>query len=187
MSDIETTSTSPSRSVHGRSMKSAIGTLAISLALIAPAAAAGCVVYLFRGPLQDLSSATSDPFDDAKAKVKLVSGSASSRVSLEVRGIDPATAGMRYGAHLHVGTCEAGNGAAALGHYNVSTAVPAVINAQTEVWLDFTVTPSGVGRSVARVPFVPVAGERSVVIHALPTDPVTGAAGARLACLPVVW
>jgi len=187
MSDIDTTTSNASPLKGSRSIRSLLGAIAVSLALVAPAAAAGCVTYLFRGHLQDLSSTTTDPFDGAKAKVKLQTGTNASRVSLEVRGIDPATAGTLYGAHLHIGPCEGGNGAAALGHYNVSTSVPPVISAQTEVWLDFTVSGHGVGRSVARVPFVPVAGQRSVVIHALPTDPVTGAAGARLACLPVVW
>jgi hypothetical protein len=36
------------------------------------------------------------------------------------------------------------------------------------------------------VPFVPVPGERAVVVHAEETAP-NGTAGARLVCLPVVW
>lgn len=96
---------------------------------------------------------------------------------------------MTYGAHLHVGPCVAGDGAAAGPHSNQSVVdgvVPQVVDATTEVWLDFTVRPNGSARSVAVVPFVPTSGTRSIVIHAMPTDPA-GAAGARLACLPVVW
>ena len=167
-------------------MRLAVAAVAGSLILMTPAAAAVWATYLFRGPLQDLS-ATSALFDGARAKVLLQTSSDSSRVVLAVKGIDPTLAGNRYGAHLHIGPCVAGNAAAAMGHYNVSTADPVVISAQTEVWLDFTVDTDGEGRAVARVPFVPVAAARSVVVHALQTAPVTGIAGPRLACLPVEW
>ncbi len=153
------------------------------LMLLTPAAAAAVSAYLFRGPVQDLS-AVADPFGDARAQVHLATGDDSSRVALIVQGIDRSAAGNTYGAHLNVGPCVEGNGAAALGHYNVP---PGVINPQNEVWLDFTVNPGGVGRSATTVPFVPAPGTRSVVIHEAPTNPVTGAAGARLACLSVVW
>ena len=94
------------------------------------------------------------------------------RFHLRVKGIDPAVAGTEYGAHLHVGPCVQGNGAAALGHYNASTATPPVVSNQTEVWLDFEVTDGGTGAGDALVPFVPVPGERSVVIHAEATAPI---------------
>ena len=71
-------------------------------------------------------------------------------------------------------------------HYNVSTATPPVVSDQTEVWLDFTVTTDGTGAGDASVPFVPVPGDRAVVVHAEETAP-NGTAGARLVCLPVVW
>ena len=107
---------------------------------------------------------------------------------LRVRGIDGAD-GETFGAHLHAGPCVAGNGAAALGHYNtdvIAGVVPAEVSEETEVWLDLTVD-DGAGTATASVPFVPLPGERSVVVHALATDHHTGAAGPRLACLPVVW
>jgi hypothetical protein len=103
------------------------------------------------------------------------------RVHLIVRGLDRNAAGMAFGAHVHIGPCVEGDGAAAGPHYN-SGGPP---SPDTEVWLDFTVTNggSGIGRTV--VPFlIPPGGAASVVIHAMPTDP-TGAAGARQACLPV--
>lgn len=143
-------------------------------------------VERFHGPLQDLSPSTEDPLDGARARVVIRDKADGSRFRLVVRGIDRGAAGTEYGAHLHAGPCIAGDPAAALGHYNVSTAVPPVVSAETEVWLDFTVNHRGVGRSSARVPFDAVPGERSVVIHAEATDE-TGAAGPRLACLPVVW
>ncbi len=54
------------------------------------------------------------------------------------------------------------------------------------MWLDITVE-DGAATATASVPFVPVPGTRSVVVHAMETDHHTGGAGARLACLPVVW
>ena len=51
---------------------------------------------------------------------------------------------------------------------------------------DFAVD-DGAGTATASVPFIPLPGDRSVVIHALATDHHTGLAGARLACLPVQW
>ena len=105
---------------------------------------------------------------------------------LRVKGIDPAVAGHSYGAHLHVGPCVAGDGAAAGPHYNVSTNTPPLVSDQTEVWLDFTATAGGTGAADTTVPFLPASGARSVVIHAEPTAP-NGTAGARLVCLPVVW
>jgi Cu/Zn superoxide dismutase len=81
------------------------------------------------------------------------------------------------------------NGPAAGPHYNESTVngvVPPVVNDQTEVWLDVTVGAAGSAVAVARVPFVPVPGNRAVVLHAMQTDE-HGTAGARIACLPVSW
>jgi Cu-Zn family superoxide dismutase len=53
------------------------------------------------------------------------------------------------------------------------------------VWLDFRVFGNGHAFALADVPFViPSGGAMSIVIHAMPTDPM-GVAGARLACLPV--
>jgi Cu/Zn superoxide dismutase len=105
---------------------------------------------------------------------------------LRVKGIDPAAAGHVYGAHLHVGPCVAGDGAAAGPHYNASTTTPPVVSDQTEVWLDFTATADGTGAADTTVPFLPTPGTRSVVIHAESTAP-NGTAGPRLVCLPVVW
>ncbi len=156
--------------------------LAAGVAGAAPAAPA----EVFRGDLVDLSASTADPFGAASAHLVMTPTANGTLFHLRVKGIDPAVAGIDYGAHLHVGPCVAGNGAAAGPHYNVSTATPPVVNNQTEVWLDFEVTEDGTGAGDTTVPFLPVPGARAVVIHAEPTSP-TGAAGARLVCLPVVW
>jgi Cu/Zn superoxide dismutase len=160
----------------------ASATLAAAAAAPAPAAPA----EVFRGDLVDLSSATADPFGEATAHLVMTPNAHGTLFHLRIKDIDPAAAGEEYGAHLHVGPCVEGNGAAAGPHYNVSTAVPPVVSDQTEVWLDFTVTSEGTGASDTTVPFVPLPGDRAVVIHAEPTAP-NGTAGARLVCLPVAW
>ena len=96
---------------------------------------------------------------------------------LRVKGIDIAHAGQAYGAHLHVGPCVEGTAPRPV-HYNASTTTPPVVSDQTEVWLDFTVADDGTGAGDALVPFVPMPGERAVVIHAEATAP-NGTAGPR--------
>jgi superoxide dismutase, Cu-Zn family len=135
------------------------------------------------GPLVDLQPATTGPFDGASAAVRITATRHGSHAVLRVRGISGAE-GQTFGAHLHAGPCVAGAPAAALGHYNVDPLGRAT--PQTEVWLDFTVDDER-GSASASVPFVPLPGTRSVVIHAEGTDPATGTAGPRQACLPVVW
>ena len=153
-----------------------------------PALAHGGPVVRSAGPLSDLQPATAGPFDGASAAVQVVASAHGSHAVLRVRGIEGAD-GQTFGAHLHSGPCVAGDPAAALGHYNtdvIAGVVPPEISEDTEVWLDFTVD-DGAGTATASVPFVPLPGTRSVVIHAAATDHHTGTAGARLACLPVVW
>ena len=141
------------------------------------------------GPLGDYATTVAGPFDDAYATATIHRRSRSSTVTFDVRGIDRSAVGTSYGAHLHVGPCVPDNGAAALGHYNTDVLAgrtPPRVDRTTEVWLDFTVTRKGKGSAVARVPFVPQPGNRAIVIHAEETHP-DGTAGARLACLPLVW
>jgi Cu-Zn family superoxide dismutase len=152
---------------------------ALVLASAVPAAAATRVV-VSRGPLADLSPATADGTDGGAGLAVGVAGDSSTLVLLAVRGLTDS--GAVHGAHVHTGPCVAGNGAIAGPHYNAGGG----ISDQTEVWLDFEVR-SSIGIAVAKVPFaIPAGGAQSIVIHAAPTDPVTGAAGARLACLPFV-
>jgi Cu/Zn superoxide dismutase len=140
---------------------------------------------VFKSPLSDLQPATTQALEGATATLRMTLGRNRSAFVLKVRGIDREAAGTTYGAHLHSGACVPGDGAAAGPHYNSAT--PPVIDDEHEVWLDFTVTAGGTGRATAVVPFVPVHGARSVVIHEVATNHETGAAGARLACMPVVW
>jgi hypothetical protein len=150
-------------------------TAGVSPALAAPSVVTGS------GQLSDLSTAA-NPTDGATAQVFAVApGNGNTYVYLILTGLDPASAGTTFGAHVHVGQCVAGNGAAALGHYNTG----ATPSPQSEVWLDFTVLPGGVAVSQTVVPFeIPPGGAGAVVIHALPTG-AGGAAGGRIACLPV--
>jgi Cu/Zn superoxide dismutase len=140
---------------------------------------------IFQSPLSDLQPATTQPFEGGTGWLRMTLGQSRSSFVLKLSGIDRSAKGTTYGAHLHSGPCVPGDGAAAGPHYNSAT--PPVVDDRHEVWLDFTVTRTGEGRATAVVPFVPVHGARSVVIHALETDPDTGAAGDRLACFPVVW
>jgi Cu/Zn superoxide dismutase len=140
---------------------------------------------VFQSPLSDLQTTTTQPLEGATGWLRMTLGNSRSSFVLRIAGIDRAARGTTYGAHLHSGPCVPGDGAAAGPHYNSAT--PPVIDDRHEVWLDFTVTRKGEGHARAVVPFVPVHGARSIVIHAMETDPVTGAAGDRLACFPVVW
>ena len=154
-------------------------------ATAAPAVADAKPVVEASGALTDLAPAAANPTDGASADLWAVSGNGTTTFFLFVSGLDPAAEGNTYGAHIHVGPCVAGNGAAALGHYNTGgTPSP-----DTEVWLDFTVLPGGIGWALTTVPFqIDSGAAQSLVIHAQPTESdgdTPGAAGARMACLPV--
>ncbi|MEP6650744.1 MAG: hypothetical protein ABJA74_12680 [Lapillicoccus sp.] len=145
--------------------------------------------HTYQGSLIDLQPASSSPLDGARAKLVLAQHHGASTFVLVVFGVGAEGVGHTFGAHLHTGSCVAGNGAAAGPHYNQSTVngvVPPEVNDQTEVWLDVTVGADSGGVAVARVPFVPTPGNRAVVLHEKDTDD-HGVAGARLACLPVSW
>lgn len=135
------------------------------------------------------------PFGKAKAELAFngiygntgTVGYDSTVVTLKVKDVDRSVAGRTFGVHLHVGPCKAGNGAAAGMHYNVDmmNGLPMNVSPRTEIWLDSTVGEDGKAESATTVKWRPLAGERSVVFHSLPTAD-SGAAGDRLACIPVV-
>lgn len=130
------------------------------------------------GPLRELEP--DGPFHGARAVVVMVSHGARTTVRLQVTGVEPATGS--FGAHLHTGPCVAGDGAAAGPHYNtdvIEGRKPVRMDREREIWLDFTVGPSGAGAASTVVPFAPKPGKRSIVIHS--------SAGVRLACLPLSW
>ena len=103
-------------------------------------------------------------------------------VRLMVEHLPP---GRTFGAHVHTGTCGP-DPTTSGGHYQHAGAAGSL--AEREVWLDVTSDARGRGVATATVPwsFAPGAAG-SVVIHALPTNPTSGAAGARLACTSVAF
>ena len=162
----------------------AAATLFVTAAIPAEANGSKLQVTANLAPLSDLAPTTTDATDGAKAAaLALAREGSGTRVTLLVWGLDRAAAGTTFGAHVHTGTCVAGNGAAAGPHYNSTGGT--TITDQTEVWLDFQVSPYGIGIATARVPFViPAGGAHAIVIHAMPTAP-NGTAGPRLACIPL--
>ncbi len=166
-------------------------TAAVTLAMLAASAIAatpagaddspGAAVTV-HGELRDLEPAVAGPLDGAEATLTMASHDGSTTAVLTVRGIDRSAVDHTFGAHLHVGPCVAGDGAAAGPHFNAGGQP----SPDTEIWLDFTVTGGGTGHAVAQVPFVPAPGNRAIVIHRDFTAP-NGVAGPRLACLPVSW
>ncbi len=151
----------------------------IMLAAGALPLAAGTAIFS-RAYLSDLSGAA-DPTDGAWAVASATVAEGTTVVAINLKGLDPVEAGRVLGAHVHVGSCIAGNGGAAGGHYNAGGG----ISADTEVWLDFEITGGGTGHAQAVVPFeIDPGSAHSIVIHNLPTDSL-GLAGARLACLPL--
>jgi Cu-Zn family superoxide dismutase len=155
-----------------------IGGAFVSLALLGGGVAAAAAVARSSGP-----DAVYGPnaFDDATARVHIQhEGDGATFVTLHVKGVD-APAGQRFGAHVHQLPCGP-SGADAGAHYQHAGAVGSL--EQREVWLDVTVNAAGNGHSSARRPWtLDESSPRSVIIHALPTDAGTGAAGARLACI----
>jgi Cu-Zn family superoxide dismutase len=134
---------------------------------------------------------------------------------IDVSAIDPTMTGQPMGAHLHTGPCVKGDfgdplatpstapGAQAGPHYNhdvvalkkrfpttgeTPSDTVAEVSTKTEVWFDLLPNEDGIAFDRTTVPFVPVdpyPGDMSVVIHVLPTNPETGKAGDRQACLPL--
>ena len=154
------------------------------LALGLLSAAAGNAIFS-KAPLSDVSLDTADPTDGAWAVASATVTDGRTRVVLNVKGLDRNEAGRTLGAHVHVGSCVAGDGLAAGGHYKVDGAP---VSPDTEVWLDFTVTNGGTGHAQAIVPFEVAPGAaKSIVIHRDATSviPPIGNAGPRLACIPL--
>ena len=156
-------------------------TAAAVISMTLPAGADSGVIQA-SGWLRDLAPATADPTDGAYAQVTSAAiDGHGSNVFLVVTGLDTDWVGTTLGAHVHSGSCVAGQPATAGPHYN--TGGPA--DQDHEVWLDFRIRPGGLGFARASVPFViPHGGAHAVVIHAMATQP-GGGAGARWACLPV--
>lgn len=100
-------------------------------------------------------------------------------LTLSVKGLP---ANKTFGAHLHAAACADNKGG---GHYQHSGTA---VNEDNEVWLDLTTDASGRARVLSRKEYA-VAAEKakSVVVHANATDPATGKAGDKLACVDVTF
>lgn len=165
-------------------MLAAVVLAAPALAVAAPALAHEPLVH-DRDHLTDLQPTSTTPTDGAQGSVSAWQTSRGTTVVLRLRGLDRAAAGESYGAHVHVGHCVAGEPLEAGPHYNSTGQPPVTVSDQTEVWLDFTITPGGTALAIAKVPFtIDPHGAHSVVVHAMTTGP-DGGAGPRIACLPV--
>ncbi len=121
-----------------------------------------------------------NPFASSTAVVHVVKVAGKTRVALRVHGAD-APAGQVFGAHVHQSPCGA-SGIDAGGHYQQPDVEGSIED--KEVWLDFAVNAAGNGLSRATRPWLlDETTPRSVIIHAMPTAPDTGAAGDRLVCI----
>jgi hypothetical protein len=195
-----------------RLTKSVLGGVAgCALILGATQAANGVsTVTPYGGGLVDYELADG-PLDGATGSLRVTSSAGQTGFKFSVKGIDPSAAGKEIGAHLHTGPCVVSdyaipdnpdtrdiNEAKAAGwqagpHYNhdrVLGDLPPDINTKTEVWFDLIPNARGAWTGEATVSFKPVdstliPGVMSIVIHVLPTDPKTGGAGDRQACLPL--
>jgi Cu-Zn family superoxide dismutase len=122
-------------------------------------------------------------YADIETQVHSWTRDGSTQVRLMVDGLPP---GQTFGAHVHKMACGS-DPLASGGHYQHSTdaSIPLV---DREIWLDVTADADGHAMAQRTVPWVIEAGTAgSVVIHASPTNPTTGAAGARLACTDVAF
>ncbi|QSR30952.1 superoxide dismutase [Nocardioides sp. S5] len=160
------------------SIRTSIATAVAVVALPGAAVAASVLVDHGRGPTYTHDAA----YADITTQVHAWTRGETTTVRLMVERLPP---GRTFGAHVHTGTCGT-DPTTSGGHYQHAGATGPL--AEREVWLDVTSDARGRGVATATVPwsFVPGAAG-SVVIHALPTDPTTGAAGARLACTSVAF
>ena len=122
-------------------------------------------------------------YADIETQVHSWARNGSTTVRLMVDGLPP---GQTFGAHVHRTPCGP-DPLASGGHYQHSTDTTIPL-AEREIWLDVTAGPDGHAATETTVPWVIEAGTAgAVVLHALPTNSTTGAAGARLACTTVAF
>lgn len=165
--------------IRRRLIAVALATTAVTV--FATAGPAGADVVTASDSLVDMVLGADHATDGAYAHLIAVPGEGETWFILFLTGLDPAAEGETYGAHVHVGPCTEGTDTTG-GHYNTGGG----ISPETEVWLDFTVLPGGMAISETTVPFVIPSGDaQSVTVHRNPTDPGSGAAGTKIACLPV--
>ena len=158
-----------------------LAAFAITAVAVTAAGAAFAAGGRSAGP--DNTYSGSEPFANASAVVQVVPmANGMSLVTLQVMGVE-ADAGRTFGAHVHVTPCGT-DPLAAGGHYQHAGLDPTLPLVDREVWLDFTINAAGNGHAEAMRPWtVTGTANRSVIIHALPTNSGTGVAGPRLACI----
>lgn len=162
-------------------LKLTTGSVLVALVVALPAGAIAARMHVDhgRGPTAVHDAA----YAGITTQVHAWSRDGESRVRLMVDGLP---AGRTFGAHVHTLPCGS-LPAASGGHYQHSsdTSIPL---GQREVWLDVTAGADGHAATTTVVPWEIAAGTAgSVVLHALPTDPITGVAGGRLACTTVTF
>lgn len=161
------------------SIRTGVAAAVVLAAVPATAVAAGVLVDHGHGPTVVHDAA----YDRIKTQVHAWSSEGTTRVRLMVSGLP---AGRTFGAHVHTGGCGT-DPLASGGHYQHSTDATVPL-AEREVWLDVTSDEHGRGVATTTVPWAFAPGTAgSVVIHAQPTNPTSGAAGARLACTSVAF
>jgi Cu-Zn family superoxide dismutase len=162
-------------------IRALVATSAVAAVLLSTVGAAFAGGGSARSSGPDYAYGAANPFAAASAAVHVVkNGNDETTVTLDVHGAD-APAGQRFGAHVHQNRCGA-NALDAGGHHQHPGATGSLES--IEVWLDFTVSGNGNGHSSATRPWLlDESSPRSVIIHAMPTAPDTGLAGARLACI----
>ncbi|RKS71832.1 Cu-Zn family superoxide dismutase [Actinomadura pelletieri DSM 43383] len=124
-------------------------------------------------------------FKDVKTKITAQRTKDTTSVLLQASGFPAEAAGKTFGVHVHVNPCGP-KGEDAGPHYMNPDGSHDLPMEQMEIWLDVTVAKDGTGHSGDTVPWrVAKKAAGSVIIHALPTDPATGGAGARNICTTV--
>ena len=107
-------------------------------------------------------------------------------VVLDVKNMPAIAQSHVLGAHVHSGACATDPAASGGHHQNPAVTDPSVSVSAKEVWLDLNVDGVGRATSIALIDWRLRKGQAgSVVIHALPTNATTGAAGARVLCTTV--
>lgn len=106
-------------------------------------------------------------------------------ITLEVANLPPMA---QFGSHLHKLDCATEKAGGHYQHTPAPTAEEAATapfaNTMNEVWLDFATDAAGVGKNTVSVNWAVRATEaKSIIIHEKITDPMTGKAGARYACI----
>jgi len=125
-------------------------------------------------------------FLGTRADVQAVTtGNGTTIVTLRLADLPLAVRGTSLGAHVHTKPCGVDPAASGPHHANASAPAGTALR-DREIWLDVDVNPAGNARSIATADWVIEPGAaRSVVVHALPTNPQTGGAGARVLCTDV--